>query len=324
MLRPALLAVFFASLTAPSLETPSYAPAGGTLRRTVALEHELGFESMSVIMGGAEVPSEYLPELDLYFEGTLDLVLLDRIEGVAGGRPTELVRSFDAVDAHESARVIVAGTSEDENDSDGTSDLVGRAVRFVWNEEEQQFDASFEEDGDEALLEGLVEDMDLRVLLPDGDMEPGDSWDVEGAACRFFLSPGGDLSMEWENPGGWDRAEEEELTGALEVRWDEVDDGVAVLVVDGTLETEFTRATNLDHVPVADGSATKNTRTEYAVEGRVNWSLVDGRLIDASFSAEVNVVSRTVRDEGQGGVDYEDVVRLSGSRTLVIEAGAAE
>ena len=53
--------------------------------------------------------------------------------------------------------------------------------------------------GDTEHLEGLVEDMDLRVLLPDQEVDPDDSWELEPADMAHVFRPGGEL---WILPEG--------------------------------------------------------------------------------------------------------------------------
>jgi hypothetical protein len=46
----------------------------------------------------------------------------------------------------------------------------------------------------------LDHDLDLLFLLPDGDVEEGDSWTVEGDALRSLVAPGGQLGLVFASP----------------------------------------------------------------------------------------------------------------------------
>ena len=78
-----------------------------------------------------------------------------------------------------------------------SSVLEGESVEFVWNEEEETHDvvlpdSSALEDED---LEGLIEDMDFRGLLPDGEVDEGDEWEIDLLVMLSLFSPGGDTKL---------------------------------------------------------------------------------------------------------------------------------
>ena len=79
----------------------------------------------------------------------------------------------------------------------GSSDLEGMTVVFTWDEDDESYGVAFDEDsdGDDELLEGLEENMDLRAFLPEDDVAEGDTWGVDANLMRHVIAPGGALKI---------------------------------------------------------------------------------------------------------------------------------
>ena len=192
-----------ALLSAPSAREDElvFAPSAGTsVQRTCESNFALELESMSVQFNGEEIPAEYLGEVDGSMGHEASFRVTDVFEAVGDGRPTRLLRSYDELSGKETA--TFADEDGDETDeTPKTSALEGKRVVFVWNDEEGAHEAAFAEgeEGDEALLADLEEDMDLRELLPGHAVEPGDRWEIEPAVFDRMMSPGGDLALQGED-----------------------------------------------------------------------------------------------------------------------------
>ncbi|MBM4369791.1 MAG: hypothetical protein FJ102_26510, partial [Deltaproteobacteria bacterium] len=88
-------------------------------------------------------------------------------------------------------------------DMTAASELEGKTVKFTWNDEEGAYDIAYaEDDGDEELLEKLIEDMDLRELLPKEEVAAGSTWSPEPSAIRGLIAPGGGLALVPKAEGG--------------------------------------------------------------------------------------------------------------------------
>ena len=72
----------------------------------------------------------------------------------------------------------------------------------TWDDEEQTYYSEFDgDDADESLLEGLLEDIDLRAFLPTEEVDVDDEWEVDTSTLGPVLLPGGALgfySQDWD------------------------------------------------------------------------------------------------------------------------------
>jgi hypothetical protein len=124
--------------------------------------------------------------------------ITDSYKAVADGRPTDLLRTFDELSGSMVMEMTPAQAEMPEISS--VSMLEGKTVAFRWNQEQQAYERSFHESsGDEALLEGLEEDMDLRVFLPPAEVSTDETWTIELAELESIAMPGGNLQMLPEN-----------------------------------------------------------------------------------------------------------------------------
>lgn len=171
----------------PLADDLAFRPAADTeLKKELKLVVELKPEKISFTVNGETMPPENLGGLG---EDTvrveLEEIVRETIVQARDGRPIDLLRTFE-----ELSLGFEAG--EEKGDADGFDRLEGQTVRFRWNDETRAYERSFHESqGDEAFLEDLSEDMDLRALLPSGPVSEGDTWEVEGEALLPVLLPGG-------------------------------------------------------------------------------------------------------------------------------------
>jgi len=195
-MKPASL-IPLALLLVPSrqAETLAYAPAPGTrLERAFLQERVLEMRDFSVVMNGYEVPSEYLPDLEIDIRSRTELRVSDEIAEVAGGRPLVLLRTYEEVADERSERVAMDGAESSSEEGTGRSELEGRRVRFTWREDDGAYEHVVVTDESASLPEGLEEDLDLRAFLAPGEVEVGEAWEVELEAFAALLRPGGDLA----------------------------------------------------------------------------------------------------------------------------------
>lgn len=167
--------------------------AGATVTKTFTIGGDFALDELSLIVNGQDVGG-MIGELALSLKQENRYEITDTYKAVAGGRPTELLRTFDALSSRMTMELTPAPDELPEFES--ASALEGKTVAFRWDEEKQTYERSFTgEGGDEALLEKLEEDMDLRVFLPEGEKDENESWTIELARLESIVMPGGNLSL---------------------------------------------------------------------------------------------------------------------------------
>lgn len=193
VLAPALLA-----FAAPDTKVAFAVEEGTTLTRAVSTVVDLSLDDMQVLMNGQEPPM--MPEMEINSTMTLELEVTDEMVSLREGAPKKLKRTFDSLSmlTETSMEMDMGGQTMDrEMPMNAKSELEGTTVVFTWNADEGKYDASFEEDsGDKELLVGLVEDMDLRGLLPPSrEVAEGAEWKVDPSVLSTVLAPGGNLKL---------------------------------------------------------------------------------------------------------------------------------
>ena len=331
MKRATLLAgVLGAIALAPSAVDLSYRPAEGTeVRRTIRSAAMIELVELTSAVNGQEVPPEFMPDLELRFGWDYTTVVTDRIEKVAGGRPTLLHRTFEEVSRAETQETSMPPYEEESLSRTGRSGLEGRTVVFDWSEDDGEYELSLAKDEEGPSLDGLTEDLDLRLLLPGHQVEKGDRWSVDEELFDFLENPGGNLPIEWtgdtlEEHGG----EELECSGGLEILFSgwapEAEGRIALLRLKGEYATTETAKTTLEHVPITDGTATETIEAGYEVEGTLAWDVEAGLVRRLELTIGIELVIDTVRDEGQPGVAFESTLTAGGEWTFALEVEIAD
>lgn len=312
-----------------------FAPGEGTTwTKTFESSLEMEFESMSVVMDGNEVPGEFLPVFDIQSTDQERFVFTDRYVALDSARPRVLRRHFETIEVERDMAFEMSGSSEGARTShgSGTSGLEDRAVVFTWSEGDGEYEAKWAEgDGDDALLVGLVEDVDLRALLPEEAVEVGDSWEVSAEAQELLLHPGGDLHIELEGEflEDFEHPEENEaVDGSVFMRLTAIEEQdesrIAVVEVEGRFTVTAEEPGNLDDVPVADGDATVATAMEIGLEGELRWDLSAGILRTLELAGEARLSIVTTKDPGQPGPEFASTMTLSGSFQQSVTTEPAE
>ena len=188
LLVPASLFVLAGSTS----EEVAYAPEEGlTLTRTFEARATFTLDEVSATIDGEEL--EAPTEFDYEFDSLERIVVTDEILEAEDGRPTDLLRTFDELLQETTYR-----NSEEETEVLSTSEMEGRTIRFYWDDEDEAYVVE-SDDGEDELeddtLAFLLEDMDLRLALPDGEVEEGDEWSVDPAAYLTLMWPGGLLDF---------------------------------------------------------------------------------------------------------------------------------
>lgn len=198
LLSTAVLPVVAAPLAISELE---FAPeAGSQVTKTVSSSTDFEVQELAIEVAGMDM-TEMIGEVDLNIVNETNVSVTDTYDAVAEGHPKKLTRTFNECTTLVEFEAMMAAAGESESDAtEMESQLSGESVIFTWNEESNEYDVAFaneESELDEELLGGLEEDMDLRTLLPEGDVAKGETWEVPLSAVGWILAPGGDLA--WTN-----------------------------------------------------------------------------------------------------------------------------
>lgn len=349
VLLAAVAAPVLLAFTLPKTKL-SFAPAEGTsLTKVFTNETELTLEDMSMSMNGEEMPFQM--EMDMTVTSVASTTVTDEYVSMRDGAPGKLKRTYDGLEATTSMsmEMDMMGESQSmDSDADASSDLEGKTVVFAWSDDESEFKASFPEDteGDEELLENLAENMDLRDLLPSGDVSEGDEWEIDVKALDSVLAPGGDMKLVPEEmddemksmmgPMGsdgmgslqdWVSDEIEgtatgKFTGMRDV------DGTSMAVI--TINIDINTAVDLTDL-VAESMEDADMPMEIEMEidhldlefeleaeGTLLWNVKGGHFHSLELSGETNLLVDTGMAMNAGGEEMtiENSVEMSGTMTL--------
>lgn len=201
--RIALLAICASPLLLASglpLDKVSFTPAeGSTLTKTFKLEGKFEMDDMQVLLNGEE--NEMMPSIEMSMGWDQLIEVSDKYGKVEGGRPAKLTRTYKDIsqDMKMEMSMEMMGQAQDQDmTGSGESKLEGKTVNFAWDDGAEEYAATFAEgsEGDEDLLAGLTEDMDLRLLLPTEEVSDGAEWDIAPAKLVDLFAPGGDLKWD--------------------------------------------------------------------------------------------------------------------------------
>ncbi|NOT31124.1 MAG: hypothetical protein HOP15_11805 [Planctomycetes bacterium] len=343
-LLPALGAGLAFTLGDPADRPAFDPPAGSSLTKTFSIDGEFSLDEISVIMEGQDMGG-MLPAIEMTMTQHSKIEVTDTYEAVAGGRPAVLLRTFDELAA--TVDMVISPPVE-VPEMASSSALEGKTVAFRWNPEKSEYELSFHEgEGEEELLEGLQEDMDLRLFLPQSEVAAGDSWTVALVELQHLLMPGGNLHM---LPEGVDAEQGQEAVEMFEELFGDFGDEFADLLEGectctfkgaeeqdgvrlGEIAIELEVAANLDLSEFLDkviraavakegvegqfdfSIDTADLNLDFEGNGTLLWNLSAGRMHSFQLSGDVTIdmdlaVSFEVEDASQ---DVEASLELSGS-----------
>jgi len=329
----------------------SFAVAEGTSKtKTITNSVSMVLDDMSMLMNGQESPM--MPTIDMNIESTMNITVTDEYVKMRDGAPAKLLRAFDALSQSRTMEMemdMMGQVQNQDTSGESTSELEGTEVLFTWNTDNEEFTPSFpDEDGDEALLEGLAEDIDFRALLPDGEVGEGDSWKIEPIALKDVLTPGGDLKFEAEdagdavdmmgmdsNMGDFEDWLTEDVEGEVSATFEgtrEAEDGTRVAVIKLAIEVENAvdltekMQEGLDEadIPVEGGEMEINSMDiEMALEGEATllWNLAEGCAHSFELSTDLGLTIDISMSVSAGGMDMEIDQNLELSGTLTSTVG---
>ena len=292
-----VLALFALVAFAPAAsDTLAFGPKEGTkLEKSFHQHIALEKRSMTMSIGGRELPAELLENavFDLEFETKVDVV--DEYEKVGDGRPTRLLRTYDALTDAETTRIQMVGMPEPkEEKKEKESALEKKTIVFRWNSEKDQFDKEWKDSkGDEELLKGVEEDMDLRKLLPEKAVSKGDTWKLELADAKELFGPGGkfafkvkDETKDKDSDSGFD----DNLKGDVECTYNGEKE------VDGKKHARIALACKAATSMNPDGDENIASMTfEFELEGELLWDTAARHFVSYELSGDVTTKLQIVQ-----------------------------
>ena len=169
-------------------------PEGAVIQKTWITSHHLYVDSFFHTVEGKRRAREM--RVGLTTERTVQVV--DEPKRSAAGRPLGLRRTYK--DLKQVTTLTPLIEDGDVSRIEQQTPLVGSSVVFTWIEDEGGYGRYYDaEEGEESWLLGLSEDMDFRMLLPEDQVTPGQTWQLEASRLRDLLAHAGDLHFQSEN-----------------------------------------------------------------------------------------------------------------------------
>lgn len=277
--------------------------------RTFDAEASYRLASVAYRIGDQEIePEGELADVRMEFQE--HVVVRDRLGSSEDGRPSVLVRRFEELSQETSYSF-----EEEESTSLASSPLVARSVRFTWNDEDERYDVEAADDGEleDEVAALLDEDMDLRLVLPAGEVEVGDEWELDARLYLAFMWPSG--LVEWrddeqeEDTADEDRERNrqtiENLEGGGTATLKELreEDGRRLAVIALTLDIE----TRLEFAQeMGEESVSVTTVIARELAGEILWDLEAGHAVAAALEGEASrETTRTGEVENEDGETFE-------------------
>ena len=286
------------------------------VRKTFETDLKLESDAVTVKIGDQEVPESMVKGFEMSMNRTETIVVADEYLRIGGGRPLELVRRFEELERRDRGHQGKPGSEPEDKDEATLSDLAGHSVRFAWKEESGVYAKTWVGDeGDDALLEDLREDMDLRDFLPATPVAVDDTWELEGKTVLESMPPGGDFGFsdkdKDEDDDDFDFEDAFEGTATATYKGTREQDGQRFAVITVALEGKAEKTRENDG---ADQSFTFSLDLDY----ELLWDLDAGRAhsIDLTGDLEaVIVISQEIEANGQQ-LPLEAKVHLSGKTVM--------
>lgn len=303
MLRPLLHASVCALLITPAPDGLRLGiQEGQTIRRSISLTVERELDSITQLMNG-EDRSGMGGDRSQSSTNALEIVVVDQIQGAVDGKPTKILRLYEAVGAEVSQESSFGGQSNS-SDVELVSEMEGEEILFTFEEDEWTPSLVEGSSLDEAYLVELVASMDLEGLLPEEDAAEGDEWEAPIDLMEALTRPAGELGLHSEEEDDYEIAEtrpDTERSGTITVTHggtSEDDENLIVLDVafDTSSTTDLSDAMREQFASMDDPggmvpdveSALRSTEAEGS--GQALWNSKAGRLESFTFEIEITEV----------------------------------
>lgn len=314
LLAPVLLAFL------PTADKVAFtAEEGLSVTRVFETKTAMTLDDMEMTMNGQPFPMEI--EMDMNMNMSSTIAVTDEYGASAEGRPSRLTRSFD-----ELTQLTEISVENDmmpdggmDNSIDAESQLEGKTVVFTWNADEEAFEKAYDGEGEEDLLEGLEEDMDLRRLLPSEDVSEGDTWEIDVKVLRSVMSPGGNLALlpDDDAMGGMEGMPGMDNMSNLNSMFEDLIEGEASGEYKGTREVDGVRCGVIQVKVDVSASADMSDQVADAMEG----------LPDEMGEMSIDNMDMEVQVEGEGTLLWDLAAgvphsfELNGEMSMTLDMG---
>ena len=332
-----------------AIQAPAYAPKdGSTLVKSFVLTMNTAIDDSTTLVNGDDSQSPSIESETLIVR---KLQVSDHIVSCESGRPTKLVRSYDGLGINIESPLQMSGPVSVEADLafEGVSPLDALEVEFTWDSDAETYKRAWVGgEGDSSHLDGLAEDLDLRALLPDGEVSVGDSWAVDPEAFVDLLYSGGDLSFEMSSTGdsppagvgniedqpspreSFDKLGDCKVTARLAEPRSDGGRRLAVISFTADLEgsldnSEAVLKTLGEMVPGGTFNVElANTDTFVEGKGEMLWDMAAGHAASLTFEGELTASQEQRASLSFGGqeLDIESTTNTSGTVELKVEISA--
>jgi len=292
-------------------DTIAFGPKKGTkLEKRFEMNMTLEKRSMTMSVGGQDLPAEMLEDatMDLSMSRTVEVE--DEYREIDGDRPDLLARTYTKLSDLSEQKVLMIGMEEaQEEKKEKESDLEDQTVLFRWNEKESKFDKEWVGDGaDDALLEDLEEDMDLRGIMPEKDVSVGDSWKIDLKEFDEIFGSGGDLGFTDDDDDDDEGTDfEDNLTGDVTCTYKGVQE------IDGRKLARITATCKAKTFQDDDAKEKQPAmRMEYdiSMEGEILWDLGGKHLVSYKLDGEVSSDMTLTQELDMNGQKGELLIKI--------------
>lgn len=335
----------------PTRDTIAFAPEDGTsITVTFLSTSELVLDDMQMLMNGQE--NAMMPSIEMDMITTTEYQFSDTYERMAKGQPARLKRTYETIKTAVNGETTMEMMGEEQTEDlagSGSSALEGESVLFNLKDGEYIKSWPEGEEGDDDLLESLLEDVSLRGMLPEGEVAEGESWDIDLSIMLDLLAPGGDLGLELEMEGGDNAMSmgpdtdmmsdiremlsgnmEGTITGKLTGYRDA--DGARVAVIEIDIEVDCTtdmvdmmREKIEESLPPEAGVEIDlaSVDVSYVMEGsgELLWNASAGHIAGLSLELEIAMSMEMTMGMDAGGqqMDMEMAMEMSGTTEVTVE-----
>ena len=250
-------------------------------------------EDMVTKINGAIQPSPDLAAKNLYAQQDRQVVVLDRYLESGRHRPEKLRRRYESLSGTKVDRMPLMQPGGTQKDSKLSSSLQGCTVVFDWDAGKKGFAATLVNGETDVEMDGLREDMDLRLFLPQKEVARGDTWTVDASLFDEIFTLGGSLGLE-DDEGSWFESQLAEiLDGEIRVTYMALDDaGVASLGIHAQLPFDGV-------VKDQRSGASMDCKGDVTMKGTLLWDVKGGHFrrfdLDASMDLGMNIDPRDPR-----------------------------
>lgn len=317
----ALIALFV--LAPAPADTVAFGPKEGTkVEKSFEVRMKLEKRSMTMSVAGQELPAEMLEAATMDLSSDQKVVVEDEYTKVGDDRPLVLSRHFTKLSDVSEQKVLMIGMEEaQEHKREKESKLADQTVLFRWNEKESRYDKEWVGKGpDDALLEGLEEDMDMRDLLPSKAVSDGDTWTIDVKEFTEFLGPGGKLAFKSDDPDDDDDEDadfEDNLTGEVTCTYKGTKE------VDGRKLARIAavcKAKTFQDSEAKEDQPAMHMDFDLDLEGEFLWDLEGKHLASYAMSGEVASEMKLTQELEMNGEKGELLIKISLAGTMEIES----